>query len=576
MKRKKLSDYRTAVFDCETDPFSKQRAETATFPKPFTCAFHDGERFIEAWGPDCVERVMGEIAGLDDHYLIYVHNGGRFDFHFLFDYVEEPVFIIGSRLIEFSQGVHRRKAHHIWRDSLAIIPVALAEFHKTKIDYGLMEASRRDLPRNRRLIAEYLRDDCRDLFALVSAFRARFEDDKGGVPITVGQTAMREFLKFHTFERATERTDEHMRGWYFGGRTQCFAAGLLTGPFVYFDVNSSYPYAMRNFSHPVTDDWEQVDRPPLRRKGVWFAKVTARNRQALPVRLDGKTEFDCAEGMFWACSHELVPAIEFGQVEILAWHEIWVPAECKSFAAYVVYWYTEKTRCKLAGDRAGELFAKFMLNSCYGKMGQDPRQYKEYALCRDPFGDLALNDSGYEPDTMLRQEPWLELYSKPAPVFGHSFYNVGIAASITSAARSTMLRGLRDAVDPIYCDTDSVVCRAFTGNISDTALGAWKHETWVPPGTDKKIPVVAEYAAIAGRKTYCLYNKAGRKVIPIKWASKGGELTPEEIIDVARGGELEKVNEAPTFSFKSDPRYIKRTFRMTVDPEISAFARELG
>ena len=565
--RKKVGDYRTAVFDTETDPFMANR-----YPQPFACGFRtDDGHYHATWGENCVPDMMRHIKDLDTKYLIYVHNGGKFDFHFLWDYVEEPVFIINGRLVEFSMSVgSNRKPQHIWRDSLAIIPVPLADYQKTKIDYRIFEADRRELPHNKAKILAYLADDCRDLLSIVTAFRARFEEG-GKVPITIGQTALREFRKMHEYDRATDVTDQLMRRYYFGGRVQCFAAGVLPGPWRYYDVNSSYPASMRNALHPLSDDWEELDDYPGPDAGVWFAHVRARQRNALPVRLDEHTEFDMREGEFFACSHELVPAIEHGMVEVDEWLQIERPTKQGRFAEFVDKYTAEKIAADLSGDKAGRLFAKLLQNSCYGKLGQDPRKYSDYALCRDPFADVELLHKGYQPATMLRQAPYLELWSKPSMVMGYSFNNVGIAASITSASRAILLDGLQHATRPIYCDTDSIICEAFNGWIDDTALGAWKAEAWTPPGKSRKEPIIADYCAIAGRKTYCLFNVVRGRAVPIKWASKGGDLKPSEIIGAARGREFVRVNEAPTYSTKSAPRFIHRTFRKTVADDVEAY-----
>jgi hypothetical protein len=47
---------------------------------------------------------------------------------------------------------------------------------------------------------------------------------------------------------------------------------------------------------------------------------------------------------------------------------------------------------------------------------------------------------------------------------------------------------------PIYCDTDSIICEAFGGNLHDTELGGWK------------IEAEGDYAAIAGKKLYAVFD----------------------------------------------------------------------
>jgi hypothetical protein len=551
MTRRKLDDFKIGVMDFETDPFAKERV-----PAPFCGQFRAEGIRITKWGDDCVEQLMAAVMELPDKYVIYVHNGGRFDFHFMYDYIEEPVFIIRTRLIEFSVGVNNRgEPKHVFRDSLAIIPVALAQYQKDVVDYKIFERNRRELPRNKTRILIYLDSDCDNLLAVVTAFVERF-----GFKITVGQTAMAELRKFYPFEKATESMDEQFRPYYFGGRNQCFAAGILQGPWKVYDVNSQYPSAMRNFDHPINAQfapWVDPILPDRAKYPFYLIEFEGENMNALPTRIDDKTEFTQREGRFKTTSHELRAAMDLGLVKIDKIVEIWIPHETTRFGQFVDFWYAEKVEAKIKGDKATELFSKFMLNSCYGKFGQNPREYADWCIVRDPFADQTMMRDGWALELELRPE--LELWSRPALVHSSSFNDVTVAASITSAARSIMLMGLFHASEPIYCDTDSVVCREFTGDVSDTKLGHWKFE-----GT-------AEFAAIAGRKTYCLYNMDGRKIVPVKWASKGGDLNPADIIRIAKGDEIEFASEVPTFKMGFSPTFMKRRFRKTTDENVGPF-----
>jgi hypothetical protein len=600
--------YRVATLDSETEPFSQDYAERNLFGRPFTMGFYsrddDGtERYFATWGERCVADMLDYIDALEEPHLIYTHNGGRFDYHFLWDYIEDPLFIIDARLVEFGRGkariAGRKKIHqkHVFRDSYSAMPVALATYKKTPVDYGIFWPHKRENPKHRATIEAYQRDDCRDLWELCNAFVQQFRRDapRGTgwtVPLTVGQAAMQEFRQHHEFDTLDMRGDTRMRPYYFGGRVQCFAGGVIEGPWSVFDVNSSYPASMSKFAHPVSSTFESVRAPSmaaLRRldpaHSVFFAHVTARNRQGLPVRHDHMTDFGQQEGEFHACSHELVPAILSGQVEVTAWHEILWPGRSQRFEAFVAHWYKKKVDAQKRGEDAkergdvaamnaaliDEIFAKFMLNSCYGKFGTDPREFADWTLLRDPHALARLEKEGWKGETVLSKDPWMELAARPSAVFDRSFYNVSTAASITSASRSLLMTGLRQATDPIYCDTDSVICRAFSGRVSKTEIGAWKLE--------KK----AQFAAVAGKKTYCLFNLSatrpkenhgkyrGQWIEPVKWASKGGQLAPEAIIDLATGAEFLRTNQAPTYSVKGQPRYITRTFRATVPADVLPF-----
>lgn len=562
-----VSSYRTAVFDSETDPFLADR-----FPKPFACGFMTGDHYKQTWGENCIADMMTHMASWKEPLLIFVHNGGRFDFHFLFDHVSEPVFIINSRLVEFCQETPGGR--HIWRDSVVILPMALAQYQKETIDYRIMEADKRDLPRNRKTIEKYLESDCSNLLALVSRFRFEFEDldakPKLHMPITIGQTAMRKMRELHPFARATAATDAAMRPYYHGGRVQCFQGGIVPGPWQVYDVNSSYLAAMKFYDHPLTDDWEEVDLPrqtvgkrwkiPAAWGKVWFADITARNRNALPMKTDTGTRFDVPLGRFHACSHELILALRYGLVDVLEWHSIQVPIEVGRFGDFVDFFTERKIAAELAGDKGGRLIWKIAGNAGYGKFGQDPTKYQTWEILRHPAGDKRLRRLGFEPQLLVNHDPenWIELWAAPAPVQSAAYYNVGIGASITSASRAILLEGLQQAVDPVYCDTDSIICKSFSGEIHHNKLGAWKSE----------LEENADFVAIGGRKTYALYKGKGRKSSDyLKMASKGGDLSGMEILRLCKGGEIEQTSSVPLFSVKSEPRFLTRKFRMTVDSD---------
>ncbi len=535
-----------AVLDTETDPFKRDR-----IPEPFTAGFYDGQIYLSEWGPGCVDRLLKAIADLDDDYLIYCHNGGKFDFWSMLDWINEKsgMSIINGRLVEFTMTGTR----NLFRDSLAIIPVSLAAYQKEKIDYRIFEKDKRDLPKNRPIIAAYLKSDCVNLYELVTKFAARFANEKDNIPISIGQASIRELRELHDFQIMTEASDAEIRPWYLGGRVQCFASGILPGPWKVYDVNGMYSKVMAEYDHPLSDLWENLDRPPRSKKSVWFAQFEGTNRQAIPVDTPDGITFEQQDGVFRAVSHELVPAIAAGLVRVDKWLSILKPTETGNFTKFVNKWQGAKVRAEQSGDKAGRLFAKLIMNSAYGKTGQNPGDFRDYKLCRNIFQDEKLRELGYAPEARLSDEPFLEMWSRKSATHSHGFYNVGIAASVTSAARAVLLDGLQKAVRPIYCDTDSIICKSFKGEIDATKLGAWKHEA------------TAQFAAIAGKKLYCLYNQEGRKIVPVKWASKGGDLDPLDIIRIAKGATVAFCSEVPTYSLSQGIQFISRNFRKTVD-----------
>lgn len=522
------------VFDCETDPFKIGRIS-----RPFSCEFYSDDQCIVHWGDDCIEKMMHDLSALPDKYMIYAHNGGKFDFHFLYPYLDNPIRIIKGRIIE------AKLFNHTLRDSYSIIPVAqkvidkqdvTEEFYE-KFEYHVREKHKKE-------ILEYLHSDCYKLYNIVCAFVERF-----GKQITIGKTAMAELQKLHSFERMTQDGDALFRKFYYGGRVQCFRTGILKGNYKLYDVNSMYPYVMRNYDHPVNCSFKHSSNLPDDFDVPFFAHIRAKNRGALPCVVDGSLSFNVPHGDFFACSHEIKVGLEYDLIDIEDVYACYIPIETIRFESFVDTFSAEKVRCKREGDRLGEQFAKFMLNSCYGKFGQNPANYFDWLLCSDEEEMILAEQSGYEMYSICE---YFALYRKPAEIKDTAFFDVSIAASITSAARSVLLEAINNADDPLYCDTDSLICKNLNVKIDDAELGAWKLET------------KADYVAIAGKKLYSMFNvdESGKRK-SVKLASKGGRLNVDQIVDICNGATIEYENPVPTFSAKMKPEFVKRKFKMT-------------
>lgn len=538
-----LKNYKVAVADTETDPFKFGRV-----PKPFCLEFYSDEVCEVFWGPNCIRDFMLWLEIQPEQYVIYFHNGGKFDFYFMLEHLDNPVKIINGRIVE------AKLYNHKVRDSIAIIPIALKQYQKTEIDYKIMELGEREKPKNKKEILAYLHDDCRYLFDLVSAFVDRF-----GFMLTVGKTAMTEIQKRHNFKIMGKNQDPVYREYYFGGRVQCFDHGLLKGPWKMADINSSYPNSMRNFKHPVNGQFDIGDKLPDNFDVPYFAHIRARSDGALPVKLFSDTgvetglKFPTGTYDFKVCSHEIEVALKYGLIDILDVYEVHTACETIVFDTYVDDFFSEKDTAKTAGDMVAYLFAKFMLNSGYGKFGQNPDNFQNWKLVREYGDDLILEQKGFE---LHHEFGEFELWSKPALITDSAYYDVSIAASITSASRAVLLEGIQHAEQPIYCDTDSLLCRDFHGDIDKHRLGAWDIEY-------SDIPM----AAIGGKKLYALYDpKDARKKVPaIKTVSKGGNLSLKQIIKACNGDTVLNENMAPTFSLSKNPHFISRNFKMTID-----------
>jgi hypothetical protein len=259
---------------------------------------------------------------------------------------------------------------------------------------------------------------------------------------------------------------------------------------------------------------------------MYFAVIECQQQGAFPTRVkDGPLDFNRPDGEFFVTSHELKAAVKAGRVQYVKVNRYWAPLEVIQFKDYVRTYRAEKVTAKKAGDKVAEIFAKLLLNSAYGKFGSNPDNYFDWFLQGE---DEPNPDEPYE--IYSTHEGGINVWRKPTAA--KRFFDVATAASVTGAARAVLLEALSTSERPIYCDTDSIICRRFAGPMDSAKLGSWKHEA------------SGDTIAIAGKKLYAL--RAGDDYV--KTASKGVRLKGDQIFELARGGTIHWENNAPTFS----------------------------
>lgn len=552
---------RVATFDTETDPFAPGRVV-----KPFTCGLYltDTQEYFDFWGDDCIQQFIlflstnfepGELA-------IFVHNGGNFDFYFLLDYFVKghSPFIINGRLVRVEI------CDQEFRDSYAMIPVALGAYDKDAIDYRCMERGFREIFKVK--IREYQKRDCTALAELVTNWLDMFGNKK-----TMASVALPMLRSYQGFETLSEHTDKEMRPYYFGGRNQCFATGIIKGDWKIYDINSSYPNVMRRYNHPISD--KPIFEPRITSR-THFAYIRAWSLGALPVRTKtGALNFPIGTYDFYACIHEIKAGLETKTLKIKkVYHSIYFEQEA-NFAPFIDTYYDLRMQASAQGDEIRKLFYKLVMNSSYGKFAQDPRKYENWLFdpveiptpfhCAECFDKISKGE--YKEKCKLCSEGTTDpygwylhttregtyIYASPQRVRNGSFFNVATAASITSAARAELLRGIQAATRPVYCDTDSVICEHLESTsdngiiLDEKLLGAWKPES------------MGDSLAIAGKKLYALFCEGE----PIKKASKGVRLTADEILRVANGETIEYPSLVPKFKLDGSAQFVTRSINAT-------------
>jgi hypothetical protein len=592
-----------AVLDLETDPFMPGRK-----PEPFVAGYYDGSKYVSIWEPEplaCIDRTILMLEK-EPASIVYWHNGGRFDSYYFMRYVSGNLKIIGNRIVSCVIGKHE------FRDSYAIMPFPLRSYKKDEIDYRIMERGRREKHKDE--ILKYLQGDCIYLWDLVSTFHSEF-----GNQMTIGGAAIKTIKKFHKFDSGSPVYDTELRKkFYFGGRNQCFKTGLIYAPINVYDVNSMYMHVMRNMLHPVSTGILLGDRVT---DDTCFVVARGRNHGAFPQRNKEGLDFTSTEGIYGVSIHEWTAALDTGTFEPTHILETYRFQTRITFQEFVDYCFDKKLTAKQNDDDARDLLYKYLGNSGYGKFSQNPENFWDYQIlpadeiprekcnhcegtkhCPNHCHMCWRLNGGMDPyvldeddiDAWLCQfcqgsgwkwrfsegnDEWRIWAARPQKSY---FHNVATGASITSGARSVLLRGLALAENLMYCDTDSIIASGHQGlRLSKTELGAWKTEAQ------------GDAIALAGKKLYCVYSLKphcehgaplsvtckkcpvnrkeseqvtlpdGRRYWVIKKAHKGVRLTGRELLDIAQGDTIEYANPAP--SFKRDGRaiFISRKVRRT-------------
>ena len=543
------------TLDCETDPFEKE-----VIPHPFIWGLYDGEAddYHEFSDADEVAKFIS-----DKEILIYAHNGGRFDYHYMKPHFnsDDPIMVIGQRIARFRIGLAEL------RDSTNLLPVPLADFQKTKVDYSIMKAGERDKPHNRRIIELYLKSDCVNLYNFLREFFGRY-----GRNLTQASAAMKYWSVKYKKEppRQTEANFKAMQPFYYGGRVQCFAHGYRETRFKVLDINSAYPYAM-TFQHPFSTDRQADHSLPKRETdiGPTLIRLIAISKGALPLRdEDGALYFPDDERRgreYCVTGWEYLAGLETGTLKPVRVKEVLHFKEKVSFADYVAEFYDMRKVAKANGDRAADIFAKLFLNSLYGKFAANPANYQEYIITHFE------REAEYQAAGWALNSQWnadRSLLTRPISEGKRRYYNIATAASITGFVRAYLWRAVQQCSGIIYCDTDSIAA-ADTGTLElGGNLGAWKHE------------MNSDIYAVAGKKTYAFHDadwyagKVDEKGEPIpewKIACKGVKLTAAEIVRVAKGGRVSYMPNIPTYSVhRAEPRFIPREIISTYK-DISRF-----
>jgi len=501
-----------------------------------------------------------EISGKNIRW--YAHNA-QYDWRYLVDELVERYEKTIQFLMRSDSDVFVIKTHLFELvDSYAVFPQSLKKMSESfDPEYGKLEID--DItqfdPQNLQH-QEYAK---RDAFTLVRSLKnydkAIYQIFGVHIAYTVASTAVkawRSTIKTNYFK--PDRIDEFVRTAYFGGLVALSSNKTFENVFTY-DINSSYPYTMREFGVPY-GTYAQAFHVVPDYPGVYRVLVQTPDDLVFPIlpkRIKkGKSDYIVwAQGVFETCvtNIELDFAVKNGYkilkvYEGVIWKEIVYP-----FGDFVDL--CERTRWKHKGTPF-ELVAKLMQNSVYGKFGSRTERTELFIPQSDAEHEGAF-PWGSSEKLWIRDQHIESIQALPQ-----------WAVFITAQARLNLLEKIYElgVENVIYCDTDSITTTKTMDkkHIGD-AYGKFKLEkTW------------RTFRAIAP-KVYVGELDNGNMLGAVKGIPKK-KLTAADYIELMKQGNITAdLSILPSFkSFMKGNRTTKQMLRKSTDIANSATWKLIG
>lgn len=249
---------------------------------------------------------------------------------------------------------------------------------------------------------------------------------------------------------------------YTGGRVEAYRVGEVSGgPFACYDVNSMYPFIMRNYRLPVKcvdyhAELSPADAAAVLAEYSMIAEVELETDEPLyAYRCQGRLIFPVGRFTAYLCTEGLRQALLRGHARRIVRAAFYTDAVI--FREYIDAFYKMRCDAREKGDAVMDRMAKLLMNSLYGKLAQRrPVVVKDGPCKADDYYRLEAID--YETNENIITT---RLFHREIVTIGEELAPssiVSIPAHITEYGRMLLFdiqeKIGRDRV--LYCDTDSV------------------------------------------------------------------------------------------------------------------------
>lgn len=280
-------------------------------------------------------------------------------------------------------------------DTMNYIPMSLKEIGKSiglpkkEIDFNICTKEE---------LKEYCKNDVEIIFLFIKLlieFLEKYNLSK--LKSTVGSLSLNIFrhkfynkeknpIYIHNWESAIEL--EKMS--YKGGITDCFKIGNYKEKLFKLDVNSMYPYIMKDNFYPIKLLYYSDDKTKIKKllyKYLDSKLLIARVRIFLPpeyayilvkakIKNENKSIFLSGSYETDLTTPELKFVIKYGKIlEVI---KLAIYEKSIIFKDFVTFFYDKRIEFSKNGNEAYKLFCKYILNNLYGKFGQRVQKYTEF------------------------------------------------------------------------------------------------------------------------------------------------------------------------------------------------------
>lgn len=442
---------------------------------------------------------------------IYAHNGGAYDFLFFLqclvrnfrpgEYEIHKFIPRGSSILTYQivkshetvgpRGGRKTKKQRItFVDSLALLPMGLKKITES---FGVESAKGEwDHDRYKYVcpeLLEYLELDCKGLYESLKVFfnwpmvrRVKPSMTMASQALKIFQTTMiKNIMPLRGWD------EEFVRGGYFGGRTEIFKPFYIhkSSPAIsqssllkniksdkllnYYDVNSLYPFVMRDNRFPV-----EIDERPMQIKwdklGMWDCEVEVpknmwvpplglamyidpKSKEVLPSTQNKPGKFIFPVGTFrgrWT-TDELHYACSLGVKIKKCYGGVTFKDGGTIFKDFIEMLYAIRIDPK--SSPVDNMIAKLLMNSCYGRFGINT--LREQMVIDD--GQAEILGSAWEFPFSDSQNNVFKMRFAKVEEEVEMFTNVSIAAYVTSYSRIHMHKQYMKCKELFYTDTDSIL-----------------------------------------------------------------------------------------------------------------------